>query len=315
MKHQLCYIIRALMGYINVMERSQLKSRVYNLVLLLLNFTLLTKVFIKVFEIYCNSNLDKFSTKLLAILQKSRAHFSLFSNNLDFDLTYVSHLPVNDTKSIQLLDIYSQILSNYNMYFSSFYGKECIINESVLKEVPELRHNRNHYCFLTSTATALNAKIVIDIGTASGSSITAFLLAPSVKFVHSFDINPLEDNKEWVSKESFHHITNYLAQRKDNWVQHVSDLTLKSNFTTYASIFEQADIILVDIDHSGTSEQVLLNYFESTVKKDCLIIWDDIRVSTLQQFWDKMSHPKLDVGSIGHSSGTGINMISRQIYE
>jgi predicted O-methyltransferase YrrM len=201
------------------------------------------------------------------------------------------------------------------MYFSSFYGKECIINESVLKEVPELRHNRNHYCFLTSTATALNAKIVIDIGTASGSSITAFLLAPSVKFVHSFDINPLEDNKEWVSKESFHHITNYLAQRKDNWVQHVSDLTLKSNFTTYASIFEQADIILVDIDHSGTSEQVLLNYFESTVKKDCLIIWDDIRVSTLQQFWDKMSHPKLDVGSIGHSSGTGISMISRQIYE
>jgi predicted O-methyltransferase YrrM len=297
------------------MKIFHLNSRVYNLVRLVLNFTLITKLFIKVFEIYCNSNLVKFSPKLLAIIQKSRAHFALYTHNLDFDLTYVSHLPVNDTKSIPLLEIYSRTLSNYMMFFSSFYGKDSIINERILKEVPELRHNRNHYCFLYSTATALNAKIVIDIGTGSGSSMIAFLLAPSVKFVHSFDINPIEGNKEWVSKESFHHITNYLAQRKANWVQHVSDLTLKSNFTTYASIFEQADIILVDIDHSGTSEQVLLNYFESTVKKDCLIIWDDIRVSTLQQFWDKMSHPKLDVGSIGHSSGTGISMISRQIYE
>jgi predicted O-methyltransferase YrrM len=306
----------ALMGYIRTVKSLQLKSKVYNLVLLFLNFTLLTKIFIKVFEIYCYSNLDKFSTNLLAILQKSRVHFSsLFSKNIDFDLTYVSHLPVNDTKSIQLLDIYSRILSNYNIYFSSFYGKDSIINEPILKKVPELRHNRNHYCFLTSTATALNAKVVIDVGTASGSSMTAFLLAPSVKFVHSFDINPLEGNKEWVSKESFHHITNYLAQRKDNWVQYVSDLTLKSNFTTHASIFEQADIILVDIDHSGKSEQILLSYFESTVKKDCLIIWDDIRVSTMQQFWDKMTHPKLDVGSIGHGSGTGISLISRQNYE
>ena len=201
------------------------------------------------------------------------------------------------------------------MYFSSFYGRDSIINEPILKKVPELRHNRNHYCFLTSTATALNAKVVIDIGTGSGSSMTAFLLAPSVKFVQSFDINPLEDNKDWVSKESFHHITNYLAQRKDTWVQHVSNLTLKSNFTTYASVFEQADIILVDIEHSGTSEQALLNYFESTVEKDCLKIWDDIRVSTMQRFWDKVTSPKLDVGSIGHNSGTGISLISRQVYE
>jgi hypothetical protein len=131
-----------------------------------------------------------------------------------------------------------------------------------------------------------------------------------VKYVHSFDIIPLASNRDWVSEHSYQNIDKYLKLRQDNWSQYIADLTDKTQFDLYVEIFKKADVILIDIDHSGISERTLLNYLLPVVKKDCLIIWDDIRISTMQSFWEDLRFPKLDVGSLGHNSGTGISLLS-----
>ena len=296
---------------------SYLKGLLYKLVLILLNLPLLSFLFYKLFQAYVRIDNSHFSIKILHLLKSERIHLTTNFANLDFDVTYISYLAPKERKNVSIIHIYDKIIQVYSKTFSSYFYTERIseIDNKILDSVPELKDSNNHYCFLTSTAMALNSQIIVDIGTASGCSSIAFLLSPTVKYVHSFDIIPIVSNRAWVSEQSYQNIDKYLKLRQDNWTQYIADLTDKTQFDLHVEIFKKADVILIDIDHSGISERTLLNYLLPVVKKGCLIIWDDIRISTMQSFWEDLRFPKLDVGSIGHNSGTGISLLSNENYD
>ena len=279
-----------------------------------LQLSLVSSLFFKICEFYLLSNNKNFSRRFFDSLIKNRYHSTNYEEglNFDFDVTYIEYLYNQDHKKLEIMEVFMNIIKAYMNVFP-WYFRNARANEvegEILKSVPELQDSNNHYCFLTSSAIALNAKIVIDIGTASGGSSVAFLIAENVEHVYSFDKLPLDFNRQWVSEPSFSRISAYLSANQSRWNQYVADLTVKSTFDEYKDILSQADIILIDINHSGTSEQLLLKYLGPILKKECLVIWDDIRISSMKVFWDTLSFPKLDVGSLGHNSGTGISLIS-----
>ena len=68
-----------------------------------------------------------------------------------------------------------------------------------------------------------------------------------------------------------------------NW-----ELFIKGDFYNFKEIsnfeFEQIDLIHYDSDKSYQGRQFLLNYFESKIKKETIIIFDDIMDNT--HFYD-----------------------------
>ena len=291
-----------------------LKKAYRSFLIKFLQLSLISSLFFKICEFYLLSNNKSFSRRFFDSLTKNRYHPTNYEEglNFDFDVTYIEYLYTQDHKNLEIMEVFMKIIKTYMKVFPLYFrnARPNEVEGEILKSVPELQDSNNHYCFLTSSAIALNAKIVIDIGTASGCSSVAFLIAENVEHVYSFDKFPLDLNRQWVSEPSFSRISTFLSANQSRWTQYVADLTIKSTFDEYKNILAQADIILIDINHSGTSESLLLQYLGPIIKKECLVIWDDIRISSMKVFWDTLSSPKLDVGSLGHNSGTGISLIS-----
>ena len=45
------------------------------------------------------------------------------------------------------------------------------------------------------------------------------------------------------------------------------------------------------------------------MKKNKLLIIDDVKVSTMVEIWNSITYPKIIIDSIGHWSGTGLVLI------
>ena len=81
----------------------------------------------------------------------------------------------------------------------------------------------------------------------------------------------------------------------------------KKNAFKYAAVLREADMIFVDAAKDGYLEQRLLDHFAEIGLKDrALIVLDDIRFWQMLTIWRGITHPKLDLTSVGHWSGTGI---------
>ena len=136
-----------------------------------------------------------------------------------------------------------------------------------------------HYRLLHVLAAGLD--LVYDIGTYKGASAVALSSAKKVK---TFDVQnqiecTLPDNVEYSEK-------NYLTK----------------------SILK-ADMIVVDIDHSGEQERKIFDYL---VKNEYygIVVFDDIYFSpAMTKFWnsiDGSKYRKQDMTNLGHYTGTGV---------
>jgi len=73
--------------------------------------------------------------------------------------------------------------------------------------------------------------------------------------------------------------------------------------------FAKADIIFIDRHQNGSLESLLAKRFETLLKPGAVIIWDDILLSTMVDFWKGINIHKLDFRSLGHNSGTGVSRL------
>jgi len=156
-----------------------------------------------------------------------------------------------------------------------------------------------HYRFLAALVDTIKPKLIIEIGTATGASaLTMKKYLPTNSKIISYDITPWYDYPGSGLQE--HDFDSQLQQR-------LIDLSNPNQSITEYAILEQADMIFADASKEHAMEQKFCELFESlSFKKPPLIIFDDIRVMPMLSIWRNIQHPKLDISSFGHWTGTGL---------
>ncbi len=170
------------------------------------------------------------------------------------------------------------------------------------RDAPDLAHvwPGEHYKLLSALVEELQPAIILEIGTYTGLSALAMIpVLPKKSELITFDIIPWNE------------IENTFLQSKDfedgGFSQIVSDLTQIENAKKYESLLQTADFIFIDAAKDGSMEKKLFeNLQEVGLKKNALLMFDDIRVWNMLAFWREISYPKLDLTSFGHWTGTGL---------
>jgi predicted O-methyltransferase YrrM len=118
----------------------------------------------------------------------------------------------------------------------------------------------NHYLFLLALANVTQAKQIVEVGTASGSSLWAWLNAKCVEHVYTFDIVPIEDSQHWFTSSTHSSTVNeVLASERRRFTQYIEDLSVDANFDNRRSFIEHADIIFIDGPHDGNFERKIFS--------------------------------------------------------
>jgi len=156
-----------------------------------------------------------------------------------------------------------------------------------------------HYIILSSIVRLLCPSLIIEIGTSTGASCLCMKkYLPLRGKIITYDLIPWNQFKRTgLNKNDF----------DDQLEQRVLDLTKPVNQKTQKKLFKKANIIFIDAAKDFKTEEVLSNFLDS-IKFDIppLVIFDDIRLLPMLEFWRNIKHPKMDITSLGHWAGTGI---------
>lgn len=155
------------------------------------------------------------------------------------------------------------------------------------------------YKLLAAFVELLKPKLVIEVGTAAGGSCLTMknFLGEGSKIV-TYDVIPWpEYPNTGLKPEDF---DSRLEQR-------IIDLSIPEQAASQIELLKNADFIFVDAAKDGAMEQSFCDLFDSiSFTTPPIIFFDDIRFVTMVEVWRKVKHPKLDLTSFGHWSGTGI---------
>lgn len=153
-----------------------------------------------------------------------------------------------------------------------------------------------HYRLLAGFASAMKPALAIEIGTWQGAA--AAVLAEKSSRVVTFDVVPLDQIPGAIVD---------LFQRHPNVTQVISDLMLEANRGAYAELFQDADLVFVDGPKDGVFEPAVVPKILEMMRSGSIMILDDIRFACMQELWRLgINYPRIDIGSFGHSSGTGV---------
>jgi predicted O-methyltransferase YrrM len=157
-----------------------------------------------------------------------------------------------------------------------------------------------HYKLLAALTQILQPKRIIEIGTATGiSALSMQSFLPEEGKISSFDLHP------------WNHLPNTILKEADfangNLEQFDADLTDPGICSQFHPIFQEADLIFIDVTHDGEVEKKLMQNLEKiSFSKKVYLLFDDIRFWTMLAFWRELPYPKIDLTSFGHWSGTGL---------
>jgi predicted O-methyltransferase YrrM len=157
-----------------------------------------------------------------------------------------------------------------------------------------------HYRLLAGLARALQARTVIEIGTATGMSALALLAGvPEDGRVVTFDLVGWREFPGNVLRED-----DFADGRL---AQHLDDLSRPDGAAKHADLLRHADLIFIDAAKDGEQEERFLELFDRTDFTGApVLVFDDIRQWKMLRIWREVRLPKLDVTSFGHWSGTGL---------
>jgi predicted O-methyltransferase YrrM len=164
-----------------------------------------------------------------------------------------------------------------------------------------------HYRLLASVVSLLQPMRIVEIGTNTGLSALAMLpRMPQNAQLWTFDIVPWKKLRDGMGRDQ----GTFLCDSDfDSGKLHqvVGDLGCRDTCSEHCEILRNADLIFVDGPKDGVFENNLIHNFEHCgLKKQCLVIFDDIRYWTMLSIWRTISRPKLDFTSFGHFAGTGL---------
>jgi len=157
-----------------------------------------------------------------------------------------------------------------------------------------------HYRLLAGFMLALKPRVVIEIGTSTGlSALCLKKYLPEEGQLVTFDVVPWHQYPDTLFKE-----TDF---EEGKLVQHVADLSDDVVMGKYAPLIQQAGFIFIDATHDGLLEKRLLTLLEAIdFQNKVFVLFDDIRVWSMLKMWREITHPKIDLTSFGHWSGTGL---------
>ncbi len=240
------------------------------------------------------------------LIRKNRLHHVRYNGDGGIDVTFIEYKYVATPPDRRLVDLVAsagKILSSEEMVQT--------LHDNDSERYPSLFDFGNHYLLLTALAKARKAKKIIEVGTGGGASLWAWLSADCVQMVSTWDIRPLEDNHDWLATEDCKKlVTNKLRLESNRWQQFVEDLSDSEVWEQRRLEIADADIIFIDGPHDGIFETAVWSKINSLHNvKEILLVFDDIRLSSMVDFWTGLPVPKLDVTFIGHQSGTGAALL------
>lgn len=156
-----------------------------------------------------------------------------------------------------------------------------------------------HYRLLAAIVEKLEPNLVIEIGTATGASCLSMKkYIPENGKIITYDVVPWDQYPGTGLKKS--DFDSQLEQR-------IIDLTNAKKAISQYELLKEADMIFVDAAKDGVMEQLFCDLFDSIpFNKNPIIVFDDIKVINMLKIWRNIKHPKLDLTSFGHWSGTGL---------
>ncbi len=232
------------------------------------------------FKIY----LQNYFNKLFSPIDSPSSQLSIIASLHDdflpserlFDLIVAA---INEVKNVDVLDIAAR--EKKDQKWVSIYPGE-------------------HYKLLGGLMKTFQPRVVIEIGTFLGqASLMIKKYIPENSVIHTFDIVPWNEFRDTCFVDS-----DFVDGKL---VQHLDDLTTDSGFTKHKELLESADFIFVDALKDGIQEKKILQKLEQIqLQKNCVVMFDDIRLWTMIKIWREIKRPKMDVTSFGHWSGTGL---------
>lgn len=156
----------------------------------------------------------------------------------------------------------------------------------------------DHYHLLKAACRVLKPKVVWEFGTGDGMSAVAMLEGYADAQIYTVDT---VDRATWID-------------RWDPIIRITGDMANPGLFSKFyghvaASIngMRDADLIFVDGPKDGFTETKFCGLLDAVkFARPPIVIFDDIRLMNMVHVWRAIAHPKLDVTSFGHWSGTGM---------
>ena len=89
--------------------------------------------------------------------------------------------------------------------------------------------------------------------------------------------------------------------------QVVDDITREDGAMRHRDLLAAADLIFVDAAKDGSMEARFVRILDSIeLARGPIVVFDDIRLWNMLAVWRALAHPKLDLTSFGHWTGTGL---------
>lgn len=242
-----------------------------------------------------------FNQQLLHYMRNNRYHYTtLSSQGCDFSFLEYGHSA--HPPSAKLFDIANKA--------TSLLSKNSERDRELYQGIPHLFDYNNHYMLIKALAEGVNAKSVIELGTASGSSLWAWLQSEHIEKIATWDILPLDKNQDWFTSEAHKRLVLDTLAQDSRWQQYVEDVAQYDVWEKRKELWACADVIFIDGPHDGIFEKMLiLRMLQLDNKKDIILLFDDILVSSMKDFFAWLPLEKLDISCIGHQSGTGIAIL------
>lgn len=169
---------------------------------------------------------------------------------------------------------------------------------------PELQRYINtypgeHYRLLAALTEIIKPTTAIEIGTYQGAGCMAIKShLPEGSKLFTFDIIPFDK----IENSGL-----FPSDFDDKMEQRIVDLSDPLQAESQISILEKADFIFVDAAKDGHMERAFISLFDRIkFKRKPIIMFDDIRFTVMTPIWREIKHPKLDISSFGHWSGSGL---------
>ena len=150
-----------------------------------------------------------------------------------------------------------------------------------------LTAGQSEYRLYAWLSTQFNNTTILDVGTSTGGSALALSYNDKNKVI-SYDL------VEQGATEGI---------KKDNVEFKIQDFREDDTLD-----YDNISIIMIDVDpHDGTAEEEMFEYLEEKGWKG-LVLLDDIgpQWPEIEDFWNRITFPKINVTEVGHMSGTGL---------
>ncbi len=149
----------------------------------------------------------------------------------------------------------------------------------------------DHYHLLRAVCEVLEPKIIWEFGTGTGMSTVAMMCGGGWE-IHTVDTI---DYSTWINRQS------------DPIQVHIGDMCDTLLHEAYCGNLYHTDLIFVDGPKDGVTEAKFCELLDTLpFARPPIVIFDDIRLMNMVHVWRAIRHPKMDVTSLGHWSGTGM---------